>query len=159
MQLDNSNCLVWSVNGVPGRSQTAPDEPVLVLLLLEIRSSLTYVQSQNFSLAVSSVHQLQVVGHALAAKASGFELLQSFCLVMAATVLSSCIFLYPCFYFPHRFLWKNSDIDLDKNENAFDGTMWSQTIWALKMITLVQSDLLRWGFVCMCLCVPAFDVL
>lgn len=67
--------------------------------------------------------------------------------------LSNCISLYTYFYFPHRFLQKNGDIDLDKNENAFDGTMWSQAIWALKVIALVQSDLLRQGFVCACVCV------
>lgn len=67
--------------------------------------------------------------------------------------LSNCISLYTYFYFPHWFLQKNGDIDLDKNENAFDGTMWSQAIWALKVIALVQSDLLRQGFVCACVCV------
>lgn len=50
-------------------------------------------------------------------------------------------------------LQKNGDIDLDKNGNAFDSTMWCQAIWALKMITLIQSNLLRREFVCACVCV------
>ena len=119
----------------------------------ETAGFLIYVQNQNFSQAVFNTSHLQVVGHVLATKANSLEFLQSSCLVMASTGLSNCIFLYPCFYFPHRFLQKNGDIDLDKNENAFDGTMWSQAIWALKMITVVQSDLLRRGFVCACVCV------
>lgn len=117
------------------------------------------MQNQNFSLAVFSTPHLQVFGHVLAVKSNSLEFLQPSCLVMASTGLSNCIFLYPCFYFPHRFLQKNGDIDLDKNENAFDGTMWSQAIWALKMIILVQSDLLRQGSVCVCLCLPASSVL
>lgn len=42
---------------------------------------------------------------------------------------------------------------MDKNGNAFDSTMWCQAIWALKMITLIQSNLLRREFVCACVCV------
>lgn len=84
----------------------------------------------------------------LAAKARNLEFLQSYCLVMTSKGLSNSIFLYTFFLLICR--GKSGDIDLDKNENISDGTMWSQTIWALKMIALVQSDLLRQGSVCAC---------
>lgn len=126
---------------------------VIIAKSNETAGFLIYVQTQNLSLAVFSTPHMQVFGHVLAVKSNSLEFLQPSCLVMVSTGLSNCIFLYPCFYFPHWFLQKSGDIDLDKNENAFDGTMWSQAIWALKMIIPVQSDLLRQGSVCACVCV------